>query len=94
MRFQRLSPEEEARRMRLYELGLTDGAIALELNMIRSTVESWRTSRGLPSNSHKYCEEPKPPRFIDEPDETILKALWRQRIKKVAVALRKEGPDE
>jgi hypothetical protein len=46
----RLTDEERAERMRLYEQGLTDVEIGEKLYLATITVYSWRTKAGLPAN--------------------------------------------
>lgn len=49
----RLPPEEEAKRMELYNRGFTDVEIAKALGHKQSTITSWRNSRNLETNKKR-----------------------------------------
>lgn len=60
--YTRLSPEQRAARMLLYQLGWGDRHIAREQGLNRSSVRLWRHSLGLASNFPSGCTERWRPR--------------------------------
>lgn len=46
----KLPPEENARRMKLWQQGYTDSQIAREVSCHPGSIKSWREARGLPQN--------------------------------------------
>jgi hypothetical protein len=49
----RISEAENARRLRLYESGMTDKEIAVEAGTTETAIESWRRYRKLPINAFR-----------------------------------------
>lgn len=47
----RLTEQEERRRRRMWEAGMTDGQIAEECCVVREAIILWRKKRGLKCNS-------------------------------------------
>lgn len=50
----KLDREEELRRLRAWEAGLSDYEIAQKLGISRSTVKQWRNTRGYKANGRSY----------------------------------------
>ena len=48
-----LTPDEDKRRLDLYNQGMSDAEIAKRCHVIKSVVNGWRTRRGLPPNAPK-----------------------------------------
>lgn len=75
-RTSRLSPEQNAGRMLLYQLGWSDRHIGREQRIDRATVRDWRRSRGLPANFPPSVHE----KFHPRPAITDLVKRVRQTV--------------